>query len=225
MPYTVLIVDDDNDTRLLLATILAEAGYETLTVSTLRTAMHALEDEAPDAMIVDVRLDGYNGLQLVAGNPRPIPVVVVTGFSDATLEREARQMGAHYLLKPVLPQALVAILRQALAAGSADARWAFPRQWARKQLTLPVEAHVGEARVRIVDVSHGGMRLEVDRTPGTWLPFAFALTLPGAGAAIHVNVVWKRRSGHSSWQCGAAVPDGYRPRWREFVDAMTGSQA
>ena len=110
MPYKVLIVDDDNVTRVLLSTVLAEAGYETITVSTLHTAMQALTDEAPDAVIVDVRLDGYNGLQLVATNPRPIPVVVITGFSDALLEGEARQMGAEYLLKPVLPSTLLTVL-------------------------------------------------------------------------------------------------------------------
>lgn len=217
MPYKVLIVDDDNATRVLLTTVLAEAGYETITVSTLHTAMQALTDEAPDALIADVRLDGYNGLQLVAMNPRPIPVVMITGFSDALLEREARQMGAEYLLKPVLPSTLLMVLQQKLATVSDDAWRTPPRRSTRKRLTARVEAQVGGARARILDVSYGGLRLEIDRTPRAWLPLA----LPTSDVAISVNVVWKRRSGHASWLCGAAVPDVHQPRWRELVDAMS----
>ena len=221
MAYKVLIVDDDNDTRLLLATMLTEAGYETLTVSTLPTAMQALTDEAPDALIVDVRLDGYNGLQLVAQNPRSIPVVVVTGFADAVLEREARQMGAAYLLKPVLPQTLLTVLHQKLARAGEDTRWTPPRAWTRTLLPAPATVWVDTACARILDVSYGGLRFEIDRTPGAWLPDTFPLTVPSAKAAIPVTIVWKRRSADTCWQCGAVVADAYRSRWQELVNAMT----
>jgi FixJ family two-component response regulator len=71
------------------------------------------EDE-PDAVIADVRLEGYNGLQLAALTPRPIPIIMVTGYSDPALEQQARQMGADYLLKPVQPQTLLDVLRRRL---------------------------------------------------------------------------------------------------------------
>jgi DNA-binding response OmpR family regulator len=222
MPYKVLIVDDDHATRVLLATVLGEAGYETITVSTLHTAMQALKDEAPDAVIVDVRLGGYNGLQLVVMNPRPIPVIVITGFSDALLEREARHMGAEYLLKPVQPSTLLTVLHQMLTSKSDGASQTAQRQWTRKQVTALVEAQVGSARARILDVSYGGLRLEIDRTPGAWLPLALvALALPTSDVPIPVNVVWKRPSGDASWLCGAAVPHAHQRRWRELVDAMS----
>jgi CheY-like chemotaxis protein len=64
-----------------------------------------------------VRLDGYNGLHLVATNPRPIPVLVLTGFPDPGLKREANELGAEYLLKPVEPSTLLKILEERLANG------------------------------------------------------------------------------------------------------------
>ena len=115
MAHRVLIVDDDPATCFMLATVLGEAGYEIVTARTLDAAMQALENEAPAAMVVDVRLDGYNGLHLVATNPRPIPVLVLTGFPDPGLKREANELGAEYLLKPVEPSTLVKILEERLA--------------------------------------------------------------------------------------------------------------
>ena len=120
MAHRVLIVDDDNSTCFMLATLLTEAGYEVITATTLDAALQALEREAPDAIVVDVRLDGYNGLQLVALNPRPIPVLVLTGFPDPGLKEEALQLGAEYLLKPVQPSTLIAILQRRLAACEPD---------------------------------------------------------------------------------------------------------
>jgi DNA-binding response OmpR family regulator len=120
MAHKVLIVDDDNATCFMLATLLTGAGYEVIAATTLQAAQRALEDEGPDALIVDVRLDGYNGLNLVALNPRPIPVLVMTGFPDAGLKEEARGLGAEYLLKPVEPSTLLNILKQRLAVSESD---------------------------------------------------------------------------------------------------------
>jgi DNA-binding response OmpR family regulator len=122
MAQKVLIVDDDNATCFMLATLLTGAGYEVTTATTLQAAQHALEAEEPDAIVVDVRLDGYNGLHLVALNPRPIPVLVLTGFPDAGLREEARQLGAEYLLKPVEPSKLLKILEQRLAASESSTK-------------------------------------------------------------------------------------------------------
>jgi DNA-binding NtrC family response regulator len=114
MPQKVLVVDDDYSTRDLLTTILTTAGYEAVSVGTLNGAFQMITEDEPDAVIADVRLEGYNGLQLAALTPRPIPIIMVTGYSDPALEQQARQMGADYLLKPVQPQTLLDVLRRRL---------------------------------------------------------------------------------------------------------------
>jgi hypothetical protein len=45
-------------------------------------------------VIADLRLGGFNGLQLLLLSPRPIPTIIITGFPDQVLEAEARRAGA-----------------------------------------------------------------------------------------------------------------------------------
>jgi DNA-binding NtrC family response regulator len=62
----ILIVDDDDATRRGLTALLAEAGYIAIPASSLQEATDILRRESPDLVITDIRLQGYNGLQLLA---------------------------------------------------------------------------------------------------------------------------------------------------------------
>jgi DNA-binding response OmpR family regulator len=95
--------------------LLAEAGYIAVTARSVPTAMQILTAEPPDLLIVDVRLEGYNGLHLIAMAPTPIPAIVVTGFADSVLEADARRLGADYLRKPISPSTLYALVAQRLS--------------------------------------------------------------------------------------------------------------
>ena len=103
----ILVVEDDEASRVGLLVLLADAGYRALGAGTLKEARRLLEEEHPDFVIVDVRLDGDNGLQLLAMASRPVPAIVMTGFSDSILQDEARQLGASFMVKPIAPKALI----------------------------------------------------------------------------------------------------------------------
>ena len=124
--------------------------------------MDALAKDDPDLLITDVRLQGYNGLQLIAMSPRQIPTIVVTGYPDRMLEADAHKMGAEYLVKPVSPSALLALIRQKLGSDEAAA-FSPARRWARKPVTSQLKAWFEDLPVRILDISYGGLRLEIDR--------------------------------------------------------------
>ena len=115
MPRKILIVDDDAATREFLSILLAEAGYDTVTAGNVPSALQVLAESEPDLLITDIRLDTYNGLHLVAMAPRVIPVIVMTGFADASLEADARRLGADYLLKPMDPSVLCELIARKLA--------------------------------------------------------------------------------------------------------------
>jgi DNA-binding response OmpR family regulator len=115
MAYTILIVDDDGATRDGLAALLRGAGYNTLCASTVEAAFAALAAGQPDLLISDVRLEGENGLQLLAA-PKRIPAIVITGFADPGLEMEARDLGGDYFLKPLAPSVLLARIAYRLSA-------------------------------------------------------------------------------------------------------------
>jgi len=115
MSARVLIIDDDAPTREGLKQILAIAGYTPIAAASFPEGLHALEAARPDLLIVDVRLGAYNGLQLVIAAEGRIPAIVLTGYADPVLEDDARHEGAEYLVKPVDPPALLALMREMLA--------------------------------------------------------------------------------------------------------------
>ena len=214
----ILVVDDDSSTRQGLVALLSDAGYTAVAADTLKAAMDALDREAPDLLITDVRLQGYNGLQLLAMAPRTIPAIVVTGFPDRMLESDAQKMGAEYLVKPISPATLLSIVRHKLER----ARGVFSpvRRWTRRVVTTRLPAQILDFPARILDVSYGGLRLEIDRALGTRLPHSLSVTLPTSNMAIDVNVVWQKPSGPGGWLCGAEVPEASSPMWRQLVDGL-----
>jgi DNA-binding NtrC family response regulator len=115
-PDRVLIVDDDGATRRGLVQLLAQAGYDATAVATFDEARRIISETPPDLLITDIRLEAYNGLQLILNSPRTIPTIVITGFADPVLEAEARRGGAAYMVKPVPPLQLLQVVAEKLAA-------------------------------------------------------------------------------------------------------------
>ena len=215
MARTILIVEDDEATRVGLLVLLAEAGYRTIGAGTLKQATELLAQQNPDLMIVDVRLGGDNGLQLVAMAIQPIPAIVTTAFADPILEAEARQFGADFMVKPLSPRALIELIERKLAEAAKVPTTA--RRWPRKQISRSVPVLVGDSPARIVDVGYGGVRLEVESDRN--VPDSFRLTLSGH-ISVPVNVVWNRKRG-DIWQYGVAVNEEHQPAWRELVDTLS----
>ena len=218
MARKILIVDDDEPTRAGLAMLLAEAGYDAITAGNVPAAFRLLADEHPDLLLVDIRLNEYNGLHLVATRPHPIPAVVLTGFADPAIEADARHLGAEFLLKPVKPSVLMALVQRLLS----DARVgrSIPRRWPRKPVLQDVRVDIDDADVRMLDVSYGGVCVEMRRSAGAGPPGAFRMTVPPAGDPVPVEVVWSRRRNATTWLCGGTVSEENFKNWRTLVDLM-----
>ena len=115
--HTILIVDDDAGLGLFLANLLEHAGYDTAAICSVPHALEMMQQRAPDLLITDVRVAGRNGLSLLIMGPQPpVPAIVITGFVDETIEREARRLGAEFLLKPFDSQTLCAMVARRLGA-------------------------------------------------------------------------------------------------------------
>jgi len=217
-PPTLLIVDDDPATREGLARMLSDDGYRVLTADSFERALDVLKTKSPDLLILDVRLGEFNGLQLIVTAPRHIPSIVVTGFADAVLERDARQLGAEYLVKPITRERLLALIDRQLASPPVSR----DRRWPRKHLQEALPTKVNRLAGQLLDVSYGGVRLEIDDFPDD-LPPNLAVALPGSERSIHVEVVWSVRSHERGWQCGAEVAEAndlVKQQWRELVDSV-----
>jgi DNA-binding response OmpR family regulator len=98
----VLVVDDDRQTLDLVSRWLTAAGYEVQGAGTFGEGRLLIKDPL-DVLIVDVRLHGFNGLQLAARARADHPkmrIVVVSGWEDPVLIREAGTLDAVFLNKP-----------------------------------------------------------------------------------------------------------------------------
>ena len=216
---TILIVDDHRVTRLGLAEMLGDAGYNVVTAGTFQEAREVLREDPPDLMIVDVRLGSFNGLQLVISGENRIPAIVITGYADSVLEAEARRGGAEYLVKPFDPDRLMALIRSKL--GNAPQPFAVPRRWSRKTV-VGLTAQVGDQQARIVDVSYGGVRFEIRPADEGVVPQTFQLRLSN-DMSLQADLVWKNMLNDEMWVCGAAVwPEESSARqWFGLVDTSS----
>jgi DNA-binding response OmpR family regulator len=214
----ILVVEDDNATRRGLVALLRNAGYNVVAVNSIPDAKKALVTERPDLLITDVRLGAFNGLQLLATNPNPIPAIVMTGFPDRVLEAEAQHLGAEFVLKPVVPSELMAMVERKLSDATKIEIFHPARRWERKRLASELPAQVDQAAVRIVDVSYGGMRFAADRAPGVAPESTFQISIPSAAVSLNVRVVWQRAKDDAGWVCGAMITDEGLAAWREVVD-------
>jgi DNA-binding NtrC family response regulator len=115
-PLRLLIVDDDQSLVEVLERALSEAGLDVVAHTTFEGAREALRSERFDALLTDVRLGAFNGLQLavVARDLYPdMQIVVFSGFDDPVLRSEAEHIGATYVVKPITSQALAQLLKRA----------------------------------------------------------------------------------------------------------------
>ncbi len=115
MGASVLIVDDDVSTCAGMAELLRHAGHDAHVATTFEDARAILSKRVPDLLIVDIRLGEFNGLQLIMLSRTHIPSIVISGFADPLLEHEARQAGADFLVKPIVPAELLALVQRKLS--------------------------------------------------------------------------------------------------------------
>jgi two-component system response regulator RegA len=106
----VLILEDDKAVADLYARELQARGLNAIVCNSFPDARDVLKQELPDALLTDVRVGAFNGLQLVHLFRSLSPhgtVVVATGHADPTIRDEALRLGAHFVTKPVDIETLV----------------------------------------------------------------------------------------------------------------------
>src|SRR5208282_3830541 len=103
-PASVLLVDDDVTFRQVMANELRRLGYEIEAVGTGEEAVRRIATSEPDVVLLDLRLPGMNGLDVLksihAGAPAT-EVVMLTGHGSIDTAIESIRIGAFdYVVKP-----------------------------------------------------------------------------------------------------------------------------
>jgi DNA-binding response OmpR family regulator len=110
----ILIVDDDPSLLEALERSFLEAGQDVVAHDSFEDARRTLQTTRFDALITDVRLGAFNGLQLAVIGRDTYPdirLIVFSGFDDPVLRTEAEHVGATYMVKPVTGAKLLEVLR------------------------------------------------------------------------------------------------------------------
>ena len=106
MALDILIVDDEEDIRDLVAGVLSDEGYETRTAATADDALKAYDERRPSLILLDVWLrgssmDGLELLKLIKGRDANIPVIVFSGHGNIDTAVAAISQGAvDFIEKP-----------------------------------------------------------------------------------------------------------------------------
>src|SRR3954469_17329062 len=120
----VLVVDDEPDVRLVPRVVLSSAGHQVIEAESGEDALAHLEAElAPDAVLLDVRMPGIDGWEVLrrlrSDTDGPVvPVVVFTAHLRARDDAPAEWRDyEHFLTKPFRPDALLEAVEHAMSAG------------------------------------------------------------------------------------------------------------
>ena len=121
----VLVVDDFADNREMYSEYLCFSGYDVIQATNGKEAVDAARARLPDIIIMDLSLpvmDGWEATRRLKADDRTrqIPVVALTGHALAAHSKGASDAGCDsFLVKPCLPDQLVAEIERMLETGKA----------------------------------------------------------------------------------------------------------
>jgi two-component system response regulator AtoC len=113
----VLVVDDEENLRLVLRTFLRRHGYEVETAENGEDALPLLDGFGPDVVITDVRMPRMSGMDLLSAlraKGSEATVIVMSAYGSHDLALEAMKAGAYdYVSKPFKPEEVLLCLQKA----------------------------------------------------------------------------------------------------------------
>jgi FixJ family two-component response regulator len=201
--------------------LLRGSAYDVAFVVGFEAAVKRLDRTSPDVLISEVRLGQFNGLHLVIRSQTAHPnlrSILTDRVHDPVIEFDAKRHGAIYLAEPITPVQLLETVTRQLADGNPQ------RRWPRKQPIAGLVAQIARRSARVVDLSYGGVRLELP--PSDTIPARFQMAIPGFPLVVRARPVWTRYTAVGSISCGAELSEA-NPKtlamWRDLVDSIQGA--
>lgn len=122
LPPTVLIVEDDEDNRLMLKIMLEMWNYRVLEAKNGEEAVVAAHAHRPDLILMDLKMQLLSGLEATRQIRRSaensgVPIIFVSGCAEPNFRRAALDAGGNeYLVKPIIFEHLENVLAQYVGA-------------------------------------------------------------------------------------------------------------
>ena len=198
--------------------LLKDSGHEVIFAPGFEAAIRKLDQIAPDLLITDVRLGGFNGLHLVMRSQSSRPKmrsILLDRVHDPVVALDAERQGAVYLGGPLDLSVISDQISKVLNESGPQ------RRWPRKQPIKGLVFHVARRSARVIDISYGGIRLELP--PAETIPAKFRMAIPGFEGVFRAKPVWSRFTPLGSISCGAELLEANPQiiaQWRQLVDSI-----
>ncbi len=118
----ILVVDDEKIVLEVFRKILEKKEYTVLTVNNGKTALEQVEEKRPNLVILDLKMVGMNGIEVlrqIKRIDRNIEVIIITGYGAMKTARIAMRLGAYdYITKPIDINYIKALIKSALLPAS-----------------------------------------------------------------------------------------------------------
>jgi DNA-binding response OmpR family regulator len=105
MMARILVVDDEAETRSFIADFMQLKGYQVLTAADGLEAIHAVKNERPHIVLLDMKIQGPNGievLQRIRAIDKEIGIIMITAVKDEWVGEYVLKLGAcDYITKPI----------------------------------------------------------------------------------------------------------------------------
>ncbi len=115
----ILVVDDEDDLRMLLSQIVSGAGHVVTTAGDGEEAISLLKDNVFDLALLDIQMPKVNGigvLKYIHSNCPKTKVIILTGYADLSYAMEAKEYGAQdFINKPYRLEEIIDTIDHALA--------------------------------------------------------------------------------------------------------------
>lgn len=122
---TLLLVEDNEDNRIIYSTVLRHLGYVVIEAQDGIEAVERARSALPDLILMDIsipRMDGWEATRVLRADPRTkaIPIIALTAHALADDRERASEVGfSSYLAKPIEPRVVVAEVRRWIGDGAA----------------------------------------------------------------------------------------------------------
>jgi two-component system, NtrC family, response regulator AtoC len=200
-----LIVDDQQSIRKLCVTIGASLGFSCDEAESAEAALRFLESNAPDIVLVDLRMAEMSGLEFLAAVKKMLPrteVAIMTGYGSIESAVQAMKLGAYdYITKPFRVEELKLTLQRM----AEKVRLVAENEFLRERFKAETELHgIVGTHAKIQDILRMIARLKDTRTP------VLITGESGTGKelvarAIHFHGAFNKRP-FVAVDCGSLVP-------------------
>ena len=195
MKRRILVIDDQEDFRTLVATVLTAEGYDVEVTADGLTGLQRAKANLPDAIVLDLMMPQMHGYEVIQHlratiHTQRVPVVVLSAKAYPSDQRKALEMGATRVLqKPIDPAELIRELKCLLSTTTVTF-WGVRGSIAAPG---PETARYG-GNTPCVTIEHEGAMLVLDAGTGI-RKLGLALQGAAAGRAIEVNLLIS----HTHW--------------------------